>query len=346
MTKHSFLKSVLAGSALAILAAFPAAARDKVVLSLAWSIGGSQNGVFLGIDRGYFAEEGIDLEVVPGNGSSNTVNRVASGAFQFGVGDIPSIVRFNAMNPETKVKAIYNQQPTDLAFVTLKGRNITKPEDLKGKIIGAPTGDTAYKMFPAFSTATGIKASDLKWEHMAPNVREVMLIRGQVDAITANQATALFALKSAGVKESDIVFIMYPDVGVKLAGGGVMATEALIKKNPDLVARFVRAYSRSAREGFADTAAAVDATLKREVLLKRDLEMEKAGQSHGSILGQELVKQKGLGAFSEDIIQGTIDTMTATESLTTKLQVSDIIEPGFLPQLKDRTAPVAAVAAK
>ena len=174
---------------------------------------------------------------------------------------------------------------------------------------------------------------------MAANVREAMLIRGSVDAITANQATAFFALKSAGVSEKDMVFIMYPDVGVKLAGAGLMTPESLIKKNPDLVKRFVRAYNRGSMDTFRDTPAAVDAVLKREVLLKRDLELEKARQMNLSIGGQTLVKESGLGAFSDSIIQGTIDIMTQTEGLKEKLTIADVIDTSFLPPLKDRTLP-------
>lgn len=329
-----------------VLAAPPAVAADKINMSLPWSIGGSSNGVFLGIDRGYFKDEGIDLSVVPGNGSSNTVNRVASGAFQFGTGDTPSIVRFNSLNPGSKIKAVYNHQPSDLTIVTLKSTGISKPADLKGKIIGAPTGDTAYKMFAAFTAATGVTAADLKWEHMAPNVREVMLIQKKVDAITASEATAYFALKSAGIKDEDMVFMTYPSVGVKLAGGTLMTSEALIKSNPDLVKRFVRAYNRSFIAGIADLKAAVEATLKREPLLKFDLELEKGARMDGSITRQMTQIGKGYGAFTDELIQGTIETLKITEGLPTPVTVADIYDSSFLPPQAERMRPASAAASK
>ena len=347
--KRLSLKMIGAGAAIltvGVLAAQPVLAADKINMSLAWSIGGSSNGVFLGIDRGYFSSEGIDLSVVPGNGSSNTVNRVAAGAFQFGVGDTPSIVRFNAVNPDAKIKAIYNHQPSDLTIVTLKGSGITKPNDLKGRIIGAPTGDTAYKMFAAFTAVTGVTATDVKWEHMAPNVREVMLIQKKVDAITANEATAYFALKSAGIKDEEMVYITYPGVGVKLAGGTLMTSGALIKSNPDLVKRFVRAYNRSFIAGIADAKAAVEATLKREPLLKLDLELEKAARMDKSITGQMTEIGRGYGAFSDDLIQGTIDTLKLTESLPTPVTVADVVDQSFLPPQSERMRPAGTVASK
>ena len=193
----------LTAVALAAWLGFSAAtggALEKVPFTLSWKLMGSFAPIFLAVDRGYFAAGGIELDIVSGDGSANVVKRLASGAYQIGVGDIASVIRFNAHNPDSRVKALYNQTPADLALVTLKAPQISKPADLKGRIIGAPVGDTAYKMFPAFSTATGVSASDLKWEHMTFSIREAMLMQGKVDAVTANEGTAYFNLKAAGIK--------------------------------------------------------------------------------------------------------------------------------------------------
>jgi NitT/TauT family transport system substrate-binding protein len=322
--------TVSAGSALAA---------EKIPFTLNWKIGGSHGIIFLAVDRGYFASEGLELDIVAGDGSANVVNRLASGAYQIGMGDVAAVVRFNAQNPTKRVKAIYNQTPADLAVVSLKGRGITKPADLKGRIVGAPVGDSAYKMFPAFSTATGVKASDLKWEHMAPNIREAMLIQGKVDAITANEGTALFALMAAGIKESDMVFIRYAEQGLNFVNGGLMANESYIKERPDVVRKIVKGYHRATLDTIVNPDAAIDAVMKRDPLLIRNLEKGRLMYSLKLQIEQPDTKEGGLGFFAEKNVARSIDIVSEAENLSPKIAVADLVDLSFLPPLAERAVP-------
>jgi len=317
----------------------PAMALEKIPFTLNWKLGGIHGAVFLAMDRGYLKEEGIELDVVAGDGSANVVNRLASGAYQIGMGDIASVVRFNTLNPDRKVKAIYNQTPADLAVVTLKGRGITKPMDLKGKKVGAPVGDTAYKMFPAFSAATGISASDITWEHMAPNIREAMLMQGKVDAAMANEGTALFNMKGAGVKEEDMVFIRYNEHGVNLVNIGFMANESYIKSNPETVRKIVRGLHRGFVAAMENPKAAIDALMKRDPLLKREIEMERLKYAVDRMIGQPDAKAGGLGFYSDATIAQSIDIVAAAEKLPSKIAVGDLIDMSFLPPAAERAIP-------
>jgi NitT/TauT family transport system substrate-binding protein len=307
-------------------------------MTLPWSIGGTVGPIVMAVDNGYLAASGVDVNLVPGNGSANVVTRVASGAFQFGIGDVTSIIKFNAQNPDKRVIALYSQIPSDLAIVTLKGRGITKPGDLRGRIIGAPVGDASYKLFSAFSAATGVTANDVKWEHMAPNVREAMLIRGNVDAITANQATSYFAMKSAGIRDEDMIFLRYSDFGIKLMGTGLMASESLIKAKPELVRTVVRAINRAWVESMANQGPAVDAALKREPLLKRNLELERLQYSIKATLSNPDVQNGGLGFYDDKSIAQGIEVVSDAEKLPSRIAVSELINMSFLPPRSERPA--------
>lgn len=314
-------------------------ALEKIPFTLNWKMQGTHAAIFLAADRGYFAAEGLELEIVAGDGSANVVNRLASGAYQIGMGDVASLVRFNTLNPDKRVKALYNQSPADLAIVALKNRNITKPADLRGKIVGAPIGDTAYKMFPAFSAATGVAASDIKWEHMAANIREAMLMQGKVDAITANESTAYFNLKGAGLKDADMVFIRYGDAGLNLMNIGLIANESFIKEKPETVRKIVRALNKGFVAALADPNAAIDALLKRDPLLKRDIEMARMKWGSDRMIEQPDVKAGGLGFYSDASAATTIDIVATAENLTSKIAVKDFIDLSFLPPASDRALP-------
>lgn len=314
----------------------PALALEKVTFSLASTLDGRSGPLFLAYDRGYFKQQGLDVEMMPGNGSANVVNRLASGTAQMGTGDIASVVKFDMLNPDKRVKAIYNEKLADLVIVTLKGRGISRPMDLKGRTIGAPTGDTAYKMFPAFAAATGLRADDIKWQHMDITIREAMLVQGKVDAITATWASAFFNLKSLGVPESDMIFLRYSDYGVNIVGNGWMTNESFIEQHPDTVRKMLAAFNHGWRDTIADPQAAIDSVLKREPLLKRDLELAKLIDSAHALTDQPDAKAGGVGFYSDKTIERTIGVIAAEQNSGARIRPSDVIDLRFLPPLSER----------
>jgi NitT/TauT family transport system substrate-binding protein len=335
--------SLAVAMAAATLPVRPASALEKVPFTLAWVIGGSNGPLYLAMDRGYFAAEGIEIDPVPGDGSANVVNRLASGAYQIGLGDVASLIKFDTLNPDKKVMAIYNQFPADLAIVALKGHGITEPADLKGKTIGAPTGDTAYNMFGAFAAANNLSPDDMKWEHMAITLREPMLIQGKVDAITANESTAYFALKGAGVADADMVFIRYPEHGVNLVGSGMLVNESYAKAKPDVVRKIVKAFNHGWEDTFADPQASLDAALKRDPLLKPDIEMGRLKYAMKGMVGQPDAKEAGIGAYTDKTLAASIDIIDNSQKLTTKIAPKDMDDMSFLPPIAQRQAPTAKI---
>ena len=80
------LTAMLAGTA-QVLAA------DKISVRLNWIPGSEHGFFFLGKDKGWFAKEGIDLEIVAGQGSTLVVKTVGNGDNDFGMADGASIAR-------------------------------------------------------------------------------------------------------------------------------------------------------------------------------------------------------------------------------------------------------------
>src|SRR5260370_39885638 len=111
-------------TAVVILAAaiVPAQAEVKnVKISLDWVIQGTHAPFFVAQDKGDFKAEGITVDAIDkGNGATNVAVTVASGAYQYGWVDMPSMILFNAKNPSTPLVAVsarVDQRP--LAFLTL-----------------------------------------------------------------------------------------------------------------------------------------------------------------------------------------------------------------------------------
>ena len=82
-------------AALVALVALPAFAqgKEKVVLLLNWYVYSEHAPFFLGKERGYFDQEGIDLDIQEGRGSGVTVQAVAAGTATFGYADVATMIK-------------------------------------------------------------------------------------------------------------------------------------------------------------------------------------------------------------------------------------------------------------
>ena len=226
--------------------------------------------------KGYFKNEKLNVSIDAGNGSGGTVTRVASGAYDMGFADLAALMEFHANNPTAPnkpvaVMMVYNNTPA--AVLALKKSGIKTPADLSGKKLGAPVFDAGRKAFPIFAKANSVR--DVAWTSMDPPLRETMLVRGDVDAITGFSFTSLLNLEARGVKTDDIVVLPYPSHGVKLYGNVVIAGEEFLKKNPAAVAAFLRAFSKGVKDVIADPMAGIATVKARDGIINEALELRR-----------------------------------------------------------------------
>jgi NitT/TauT family transport system substrate-binding protein len=226
--------------------------------------------------RGYFKAEKLNVTIDAGSGSGGTVTRVASGTYDMGFADLAALMEFHANNPTAPnkpvaVMMVYNNTPA--AVLALKKSGITKPADLNGKKMGAPVFDAGRRAFPIFAKANGI--DNFVWTSMDPPLRETMLVRGDVDAITGFSFTSLLNLEARGVKPDDIVVLPYAKYGVKLYGNVIIAGEEFLKKNPEAVRSFLRAFTKGMRDVIADPKSAIATVKARDGIINDELELRR-----------------------------------------------------------------------
>ncbi len=206
--RRRLLGALTAAATVGAMAFNPLAAQAQtpIKFQLDWRFEGPA-ALFLGASaKGYYKAAGLDVTIDAGNGSGGTVQRVASGAYDMGFADLAALMEFHANNPDAPnkpvaVMMVYNNTPA--AVLTLKKTGIAKPVDLNGKKLGAPVFDAGRKAFPIFTKANNL--GNVTWVSMGPPLRETMLARGEVDAITGFSFTSLLNLEARGVKTADIV---------------------------------------------------------------------------------------------------------------------------------------------
>src|SRR5450830_803923 len=184
MSKRSFLKTALALASTGFMV-LAHAQTTPIKFQLDWRFEGPAALFLTPVAKGYFKDAKLDVTVDAGNGSGGAVTRVASGAYDMGFADLAALMEFHANNPDAQNKPVaimmvYNNTPASV--MALKKSGITKPADLNGKKLGAPVFDAGRRAFPIFAKANQV--GSVQWTAMDPPLRETMLVRGDIDAIT------------------------------------------------------------------------------------------------------------------------------------------------------------------
>src|SRR5258707_12793248 len=202
---------------------------------------------FLADDKGYFKEEGLEVTIDQGNGSGAGVPLVANGTYDVAFGDINALIELAAKKPDDAPIAVYvmfNQPPFTVA---VKAESpIKAPKDFEGKTLGGAASDGALKLFPALCKISKIDCTKVKITNMQPNLREQMLMQGQVDGVFGYVNTIRFSAKLIGIDpDKEIRFINYGDYGMDLYSNAIIVSKKLVKEKPEVVRGFVRALNKA-----------------------------------------------------------------------------------------------------
>ena len=298
MQKRLFLHTVLALSASAGLATAQTQAHAATPLKfqLDWRFEGPAAFFLQPVAKGYFKDAGLDVTVDAGSGSGGVVQRVASGAYDLGFADIAALMEFQANNPDmpnkpVAVMMVYNNTPASV--MALKKSGIAKTADLTGKKLGAPVFDAGRRAFPLFAKANQV--GTVQWTAMDPPLRETMLVRGDVDAITGFTFTSLLNLEARGIKAADVVVMPYADFGVKLYGNAIIASPKLIKENPAAIKAFLQAFAKGAKEVIANPGAAIAYVKERDGIVNTQLETRRLQLAIDTVVNSADARAEGFG---------------------------------------------------
>src|SRR5881398_2717967 len=216
--------------AIAVLAsvAGPALAqgKEKVTLLLNWYTYREHAPFYLGKERGYFDQEGIDLDIQEGRGSGVTVQAVAAGTATFGYADVPTMIKAASKGaPVTAVGVALQTSP--MSVMGFAEKNIRKPEDIKGKTVAITPGDSMSQIWPLFLKKTNLKEGDFKQVAGDAQTKLNAVINGQADVLLGYVMDQSMKIKDATGKS--VYPIMFADYGINLISSGVIVHKDTLK---------------------------------------------------------------------------------------------------------------------
>jgi len=235
--------------------------KEKVVLLLNWYTYSEHAPFYLGKERGYFDQEGLDLDIQEGRGSGITVQAVAAGTANFGYADVPTMIKAASKGaPVTAVGVALQTSP--MSVMGFADKNIRKPEDIKGKIVAITPGDSMSQIWPLFLKKTNLKDGDFKQVAGDAQTKLNAVINGQADLLLGYVMDQAIKLEDATHKQ--VYPIRFADYGINMVSSGIIVQKDFLKNKPDVVKRFMRAASRSLEEATKNPDAAIDAMLKAQ----------------------------------------------------------------------------------
>ena len=303
-----------------------------IKFQLDWRFEGPSALFLTPVAKGYFKDAKLDVSVDAGNGSGGTVTRVASGAYDIGFADLAALMEFHANNPDAPNKPVaimmvYNDTPASV--MALKKSGIKTPADLSGKKLGAPVFDAGRRAFPIFSKANNI--TGVQWTAMDPPLRETMLVRGDIDAITGFTFTSLLNLEARGIKAEDVVVMPYPAYGVKLYGNAIIASPKILKENPAAVKAFLVAFSKGVKEVIANPTAAIADVKARDGIVNVDLETRRLKLAIDTVINSPNARAEGFGQVNGPRLSLMASQVSDAFNTKTRVNPDAVWNASFLP---------------
>lgn len=248
----------LAAAAVVVGLSGSAHAADDVELQLDWTPGGISSAWYLGIKDGCFTNEGINLTVVRGYGASDAVTKVATGVAKFSITDLGTIISAIAVTkaPVKAIMPVVSQSPMGIAV--LDESPIKTLKDLEGHSIGSSVGNAAMTFLPVGMEIVGGDLSKVKIETADGSALNGLLLGGQIDALASYVTSTVMLQSIAEQAGKKVRSIGYGDA-LDIYNASLFTSDQMIKDNPELVARFVKAAQCTYDAARANPDGAIDA---------------------------------------------------------------------------------------
>lgn len=332
MSKRFFLQSLVSLAVAAALGSAQAQTLTPIKFQLDWRFEGPSALFLTPAAKGYFKAANLDVSIDAGNGSGGAVTRVASGSYDLGFADLAALMEFHANNPDAPNKPVaimmvYNDTPA--AVLALKKSGIKTPADLSGKKLGAPVFDAGRRAFPIFAKAN--KVSNVQWIAMDPSLRETMLARGDLDAITGFSFTSLLNLEARGVKPEDVVLMPYPAYGVKLYGNAIIASPKILKENPAAVKAFLLAFTKGVKDVVSNPTAAIADVKARDGIINVPMETRRLQLAIDNVIASPNARAEGFGQINGPRLSLMASQVADAYATKTRVNPDAVWNGSFLP---------------
>ena len=265
-----------------------------------------------------------------GSGSSDSAKKIDLGQSDIGISDAPTVLTAISKGANLKMVAVVYDKAGNNVFFK-KSANIKSPKDLAGKKIAVPPADSHRVLWPAFAATQGIDANSVTMVNVKPEGKQAIVAAGEVDA--AFDLYTSFAIWEKVLGKGEVGHLLWADYGLPIYGHTYFVNNDLIKKNPKLIERFLRATHKGWRDAKANPAASIDAMVEQVPGLDRATLLA----TMPAILDlcvTERSSKYGLGWIEPELMQKTMDITFATAKPDKPMVLADVFTNEFNSRIK------------
>ena len=211
----------------------------KVTYVTAFGAVGRDAFIWVAEDKGFFAEQGLDVDIQKGAGNVQNLTLIKSGRAQLAALDFTGAEIQAGGGQFTDWRAVAAvQQQTLVSIMTTKDTGITKPTDLAGKTVATAKGSVSELLFPAYARLSGLDPTTVKMHGAQTTALNGLMAQRKVDALSTFLLSKV-ALETAAKKE--VVVLPYSDVLKDLFGNAIIARQEFLASDRATVQKFVDA---------------------------------------------------------------------------------------------------------
>ncbi|WP_138494846.1 ABC transporter substrate-binding protein [Paenibacillus pinistramenti] len=276
-----------------------------VKLQLKWVPQAQFAGYYVALDKGYYEQEGLKVEILPGGPDIVPEQQVAGGTADIGIDWVASLLTSQEQGmPLVQIAQIF--QKSGLVLISKKSAGINSPADLKGKKVGNWMGGNEFEVLALFDKYKLDQNKDLKFTKQGFTMDQ--FLTGEIDAASAMTYNEYQVALESGVAASDMNIIDMNDEGVAMLEDNLFANKDWLAKNKDTAAKFVRASLKGWQDAIAEPEAAIDSVMKvaEEGSTTRDHQL-KMMEEVGKLIQPEGFDSSKLGYTDEAAFKQTAD---------------------------------------
>lgn len=252
----SLALGLLAGGALPRVADAQAAATapaEKVLIRFTWQVKGEHAPLFVALDKGYFKDEGLDVDLAEGSGAETVVKLIAQGIDKVGFGPATTVAEGISHGLPVQVVAVY-QPNTPIGLMSFPDVPLRTPKDLEGRKLGLTRNESFSNLLEPFAALNHVDMSKVTKVILDYSARNGLFMSRQLDI----QSTFLNVDVPLMEGKFNIKFntLKVSDFGLKLLGGGLFVNRQYADANPEIISKLLRAIAKGYRDAYSDPAAA------------------------------------------------------------------------------------------
>src|SRR3974390_292801 len=329
--------AVIAGTGIAATSLIfaPVHAQEKPLTKITFALDfiplGRHAPWYAAIAEGFYKDEGLDVSIIPSQGTAQTTQPIEAGTAQIGFTDVPSLVLARANGAKLKMVAVNYEKAPYAIFSLSTGANVTTAKQLEGLTLGSGAGSFTPKVIAGFMAQQRLDPNKLTISNVAPPARATALLSGQVPAIEFFVMSKPGLEAAAKEKGTELRTFLLADHGLKLYSNGVVATDEYLTQNADVVKRFVHASLKGWQFAFQNPEKAAEDQLKFVPSLNPKTTIAELAVVKGLAV-TPATEKNGLGSFDPAEMKASVDFIVKYVGLSGQGPAgTEIFATGFLP---------------